>query len=461
MRTTDRRGAEISRADAHAMEGFEEALTLFNGYFADPFARIEAVLAEAPEMPMALALKGGLLLCSTEAAMREPLGEVIAAGERLAPRMTARERGHFAALAAWHRGEFSAAGERYGRVLADHPRDLLALQLAHQIDFFLGRGTMLRDRPAAVLRAWDGSVPGFGYVLGMHAFGLEETGEFGRAEEQGRRALSLCRADAWAVHAVAHVMEMQGRTEEGAEWLTGRTADWAPGNMLAYHNWWHLALHHLDEGAFDRVLAIYDSGIRPAPSGVALELVDASAMLWRLMLRGADVGPRFVEVADVWEGFADDAWYAFNDVHAMMAFFATDRPASQARVLASLARAASGSGTNARMAQEVGIPLARALVAFGAGRHAEAAAGLCAVHPIASRFGGSHAQRDVIHLTAVEAAIRAGDRGLARAGVAAAGTEAAQPVQPGGLRAGDGPGAPRGVTTRAGGGAPPPTAAPR
>lgn len=415
MLTKDRRGCAISPTDATALAGFEEALTLFNGYFADPFARIEAVLEEAPDMPMALALKGGLLLCSTQADMNGPLGEVIAEAGTLAGRMNARERGHFAALAAWHRGDFAAAGDHYARVLADEPRDLLALQLAHTTDFLLGRSSMLRDRPAAVLRAWDGSVPGFGYVLGMHAFGLEEMGEYGRAEEQGRRSLSHCRADAWAVHAVAHVMEMQGRTEEGAEWLASRTADWAPGNMLAYHNWWHLALHHLDEGAFDRVLGIYDTGIRPAPSTVAMELVDASAMLWRLRLRGADVGPRFEEVADAWEGFADDGWYAFNDVHAMMAFAATGRQAAQARVMASLARAAAGAGTNAMMAREVGMPLARGIAAFADGRYSEAAATIASIHPIANRFGGSHAQRDVFHLTALEAATRAGDRGLARA----------------------------------------------
>lgn len=412
---TDRRGCGITAATAEAIDGFEEALALFNRYATDPFARIEAVLAEAPDMPMALALKGGLLLCSTEAAMNAPLGDVIAAGEAIAGRMTERERGHFAALAAWHRGDLAGAGDHYARVLADHPRDLLALQVAHQVDFFQGRSVMLRDRPAGVLRAWDGSVPGFGFVLGMHAFGLEETGEYGRAEEQGGRALSINRGDAWAVHAVAHVMEMQGRTDEGTAFLTRRVDDWANDNMLAYHNWWHLALHHLDDGAVDRVLEIYDTSIRPADSRVALELVDASAMLWRLWLRGVELGPRFEAVADAWEGFADDAWYAFNDVHAMLAFVATGRAASQARVMASLSRAALGGGTNAMMAREVGLPLARALLAFAAGRYREAGEGLAAIHPIAHRFGGSHAQRDIIHLTALDAAIRGGDRGLARA----------------------------------------------
>jgi tetratricopeptide (TPR) repeat protein len=412
---TDRRGCAVSLATEATLDGFEAALALFNGYAADPFARIEAVLAERPDMPMALALKGGLLLCSTEAAMNAPLADVIAAGQAIAGQMTERERGHFAALSAWHRGDLAGAGDHYARVLADHPRDLLALQVAHQVDFFQGRSLMLRDRPASVLRGWDGSVPGFGFVLGMHAFGLEETGEYGRAEEQGNRALALNRADAWAVHAVAHVMEMQGRTDEGADFLTRTSGDWASDNMLAYHNWWHLALHYLDAGAFDRVLDIYDRFVRPGDSHVALELVDASAMLWRLWLRGVDVGNRFGRVADAWETLADDAWYAFNDVHAMLAFVATGRAGSLDRAMASLIRAAQGGGTNAMMSRDVGLPLARALAAFGAGQYRAAAEGLAAVHPIAHRFGGSHAQRDVIHLTALEAAIRAGDRGLARA----------------------------------------------
>ena len=48
---------------------------------------------------------------------------------------------------------------------------------------------MLRDRVAQVLPAWDPSTPGYGYVLGMYAFGLEETALYSRAEDTGRRAL--------------------------------------------------------------------------------------------------------------------------------------------------------------------------------------------------------------------------------------------------------------------------------
>ena len=49
------------------------------------------------------------------------------------------------------------------------------------------------------------------------------------------------------------------------------------------------------------------------------------------------------------------------------------------------------------------------------GRHAEAAELLRRVRREAARFGGSHAQRDVLDLTLIAAAERAGDAQLADA----------------------------------------------
>ena len=298
---------------------------------------------------------------------------------------------------------------------------------------------MLRDRVAQVMPHWSAGAPGYGYVLGMHAFGLEETGLYDRAEATGRRALDLNRRDPWAVHAVTHVMEMQGRLPEGIAWLTTREADWAPDNGFAFHNWWHLALYHLDLGDTERVLEIYDSRIRPQPSAVVLEMIDATAMLWRLHLRGIAVGDRWRELASAWEPLAEDGYYSFNDAHAMMAFVADGRAVAARRLLATLERAAAGAGTNAAMAREVGLPLARALAAFGAGDYAAAVPLLARVRPVASRFGGSNAQRDIIALTLIEAALRAGQTPLARA-LAAERTdlEADEPVQLEHERAGPG-----------------------
>ncbi len=414
MALKDSRGLAASTARADSLERFERAAELFHGYYGDPLGVIDEALREDPSFALGHALKAGLLVSAGEGAVMPLLRETLDHAERL-PHANERERRHLAAARAWYDGDFRAAARIYGDLLLDHPHDLLALQLAHLVDFFRGQSAMLRDRVARVLPDWDESVPGYGYVLGMHAFGLEETGDYARAEVTGRKALHLNRRDPWAVHAVAHVMEMQGRLGEGVAWLEGRADDWGLDNAFAFHNWWHLALYYLDLGRHERVLALYDRQIHPRPTGVALEMIDASAMLWRLALRGIDVGSRWEPLADEWAPKAADRFYAFNDVHAMMAFVGAGRWAEAEALLATMTGTAERPDGNGMMTREVGLPVARALLAFGRGRYAESVELLRPVRLIAHRFGGSHAQRDVLSLTLVEAAIRGGQHRLAKA----------------------------------------------
>ncbi len=415
MGLDDRRGVPYSTRDRVLLDRYEAAVDLLHGYFNDPLAAIDAALAEHPDFVMGHCFRAGLMAVATEKAAEPELKHSVEAAEALWDGANDRERGHIVAARAWLDGDFAGSVGRYGDILIDYPRDSLALQLAHLGDFYLGQSSLLRDRVARVLPHWDRDVPGYGYVLGMHAFGLEEMGDYGRAEETGRGAVALMPRDPWAVHAVAHVMEMQGRLADGIAWMTERTDDWAPANMFAFHNWWHLALYHLDLGQIDRVLELYDTAIRPRPSEVALELLDATSLLWRLHLSGIDVGERWREVAGAWEPMAEDGYYVFNDMHAMMAFVADGRAAAASRLTAALERRIAGTDTNAMMTRDVGLPVCRAIAAFAAGDYATTVDLLLPVRPIAHRFGGSHAQRDVLGLTLVEAALR-GNRGrLARA----------------------------------------------
>src|SRR5262249_10305890 len=160
----------------------------------------------------------------------------------------------------------------------------------HQVDFFRGDSRMLRERIARALPAWDAGVPGWHALLGMHAFGLEETGDYAQAEAQGRRAVEIEPRDSWAWHAVAHVHEMRSQPRAGIAWLEPVRGTWAQGSFLATHNVWHLALFKLELGDEDAALALYDDAIGGTGSTIVLDLVDASAMLWRLQLRGVDVG---------------------------------------------------------------------------------------------------------------------------------------------------------------------------
>lgn len=411
----DANGAPHSHDDASAVAGYDAALALLLGFRGDPVAAVDGVLAAHPDLVMGHNLRAALHLLGTEKAALAEAGRSLAAAEALAGRANDRERLHLAAIRAWAAGDLGGAARAWEEVLLRHPTDVLALFAAHQLDFFTGDAWNLRDRVARVLPAFGPDLPASSYLLGMLAFGLEECGDYGRAEAAGREAVERNPRDAWAIHAVAHVLEMQGRQQDGIAWLGTRTANWAEDNFFAVHNWWHLALFHLDLEDGKRVLALYDGAVRRQPSTVVLDLVDASSLLWRLRLQGIDVGARWGEVAECWAAMVDDGWYAFNDVHAAMAFVSAGRHDLAARQRATLERAAAGAGTNARMAAEIGRPVLDAVLAYDRGDDDRVLDLLLPVRFLAHRFGGSHAQRDLVHQTAIHAALRGGQPALARA----------------------------------------------
>jgi tetratricopeptide (TPR) repeat protein len=427
MKTIDMRGLELSGASALSLSQYETAVRQLNLFTGDPVASVDAALSETPDFVMAHALRAYLHLIGTEPAGVPIAYAAFEAAGKLSP--TEREAGHLTAISHLINGRWSAASRVLEDVAIAYPRDLLALQVGHQIDFFRGDARMLRDRIARALPQWSPLVPGYHTILGMRAFGLEEMGEYAEAERAGRLAVQMEPRDSWAQHAVAHVLEMQGRQREGIAWMESNTDDWSRDNFLAIHNWWHLALYYLDLGQVEKVLALFDGPIFGARSGVIMDLVDASAMLWRLHLRGIDVGDRWDAVADAWEPVADASVHAFNDMHAMMAFVGAGRRASQARLIeAQTGAMMAESSDNAMFTRDVGRPVALALQAFGEGRYIEAMRQLRRVRNIANRAGGSHAQRDVLDLTLIEAAFRSGQHALAKA--LSAERAAARPTSP-------------------------------
>lgn len=415
MSNHDSRGIALTTQFPASARRYDSALDLLASYRLDPLAAIDAAIAEDPDFVSAYCFRAALGVLAAERSAEPIIRDSLASGDRLAAKANERERRHFAAARAWLDGDLHRASNLYGSIVIDYPRDLLALQVAHVLDFYLGQQRMLRDRVAQVLPDWDESVPGFGYVLGMLAFGLEEMNHFEHAEAAGRRALALGRHDAWAVHAVTHVYEMNGKTDAGIAWLESRIEDWAPGNGLACHNFWHMGLFLLHEGKVRRVLELFDRHIWPKPSAIALEMVDAASMLWRLHLRGVPLGSRSASVADAWSDASYHGYYAFNDAHAAMAFVADGRLQQARGIVAELERRAGEDGSNAEMSREVGLPLARAILAFGESRYEEVVSALYPLRLVAHKFGGSNAQRDLIDQTLVESAARAGQQRLVQA----------------------------------------------
>jgi hypothetical protein len=412
MTTRDSAGYGLSGATQTSAAAFEQASHELRCYIGDPVASVERAIEASPTMTMAHALKAWLYLLGTEPAGLEVARQSLRSADSLPA--NERERAHLEAARQVLDGRWRAGGRVLEDLSAAYPRDALALQAGHSIDFFTGDSRMLRDRIARALPDWSKSVPGYHAVLGMHAFGLEECGEYAAAERWGRESVALEPRDGWGWHAVAHVMEMQNRPADGIAWLGDGKDAWVRDSFFAVHNWWHLAVFHLERGEIDEALRLFDGPIHGARSTVVLQMIDATALLWRLQLRGVELGERWQTVADGWAPIAEAGNYAFNDWHAMMAFVGAGRPKAQQAVLESLERAAAGETDTAAFAREVGLPAARAVRAFGQGCYAETVELLRPVRSYASRFGGSHAQRDLIDLTLVEAALRGGLWPLAR-----------------------------------------------
>jgi tetratricopeptide (TPR) repeat protein len=413
MTHKDLHGHALSGADGRSAEAYELALEQLRCYVGDPLAAIQPALDEAPGMTMAQVLVAYLMLSGTEPGA---LADARAAHARAsALPADEREAMHVAAVGRWCEGRWHEAGRILEDLSIRFPHDLLALQMGHLIDFFTGRSRMLRDRIARAESHWHDGMPGRHAVLSMLAFGLEETGDYARAEKTGRRAVELEPRDGWGWHAVAHVMEMQNRRADGVAWLAPNTAHWSEGSFFAIHNWWHLALFHLGLDQVDEVLTLLDQRVLGTASPLVLDMIDASALLWRLQLRGVPVNDRWQPLAERWLAVVDESSYAFNDLHAMLALVGADRMGEAGRLLAAQRRALERDDDNRIFVREVGLPATEAIHDFALGRFAEAAEKLRRVRPVAAQFGGSHAQRDLLDLTLIAAAERAGNASLADA----------------------------------------------
>ncbi len=412
---TDQHGLTMT-APSEGVALYDSTLSHLLPYDAGLLELLGRLNDEHPDMAMTNVMTGYLTLTSTD--QPDVAGAADALTQLRATTMNEREAAHERALAAWVSGDWHGAAALLDDLLQRWPADLLALLVGHQLDFFLGDAANLRDRPARSLMSIDSEHPHAGFVHGMLSFGLEESGHYEAAEDVGMQALAVNPRDVWAVHAVTHANEMRGRVDDGIRFLRARAADWAAGNLFAVHNWWHLALFHLEAGQHDDVLAIYDHEIHHAESmGVPLEMLDASALLWRLKLDGVDTGDRFDTLADAWAGRAATApWYAFNDLHAVLALVGAGRIADAAAVVDRLdAYVKSGiGGSNVMMTATVGLPACRAIVAYGKGRYGDAVRELAPIRRISSRFGGSHAQRDVLQRTLLDAALADGQHDVAR-----------------------------------------------
>jgi tetratricopeptide (TPR) repeat protein len=412
----DMQGLELTGTPASA-EAFDLATTDYYAWKGDPIATLQQAVDDDPAFNLGSSAIASLFLLNGFRGDNPAVSKAIGAAEAAIGGASSREKRHLAAAKAWAAGQIIGATDIWEDILVDHPTDALALRFAHDSYFYLGHSLSIRDSVARVLPAWDAANPNYGFILGQYAFGLEEAGELRRAEDFARRAIARNAEDGWAVHAVAHVLETESRQREGIEFLKSSRPAWSKAHALSVHNGWHLALYLIEEGRFDEVLADYDRFVAPKIAGDSLlDLVDASAVLWRLELAGADVENRWGPLSRQWLAHVDDHVLVFNDLHIALAVSRANDPDGILRLRRSLDDYARiGSGDNREITVDVGRRLVDGVLAFAQGDFARAIEAILPVRYKIIRIGGSHAQRDLVTQTLIAAAERSGQTNLARA----------------------------------------------
>ncbi len=367
---------------------------------------LNRVLAAVPDFALGQAIRGVSCLLLGRAEMVDIARQAYAAALTGAP-ATMREIAFVHALGDWLHGRPSRAAARMQVILTLNPRDALAMKMIQAIHFVMGRPDAMRASVEGALPAWDDH-PARGYILGCHAFTLEETGEFDRAERIGREGVALAHDDAWGLHAVAHVFDSTGRARAGLDWLTGREGAWAHCNNFRFHVWWHRALMHLDLGEYDTALALYDADIRAEKTDDYRDISNGASLLARLELEGVDVGDRWNELADLSENRAADGCLAFADLHYMLALCGGERDQAAAGLIARMQATRPAGHELQRVITHPGLHVAQGLQAFAAGEYPVAWMHLRAGRADLQQIGGSHAQRDVFDRITIEAALRSG-----------------------------------------------------
>lgn len=410
----DCRGLEITAASMEAVEEYDKTIESYLGIKPEAGPNLKATLGADPNMPMAHVMKSYFFMLMATAPLKERSQKAAADAVELAQDATERERLHAEAAAHWSNGRKHAAIATWEAILVGNPTDVLALRLAHHGHFYEGDGQNLRDTVTRRMFAWNRDVPGYGFVKGMQAFGFEETHNYEAALKAGHEAVEINPHDAWAIHAVAHVHEMRDEAETGIEWIKKNDDGWKSSNNFRYHVLWHRMLMHLDLQQYDTVFRMYDEELWDEESDEYLDLVNDAAVLMRLELHGQDVGDRWQALAEKCKSHTTDQALAFIDVHHALSLSSANLDDAKSLLDAMESYAGSSGEDNARVTADIGLPLARALVAHRAKDHDAVVELLLPIRYKLHLLGGSHAQRDLFAMTLINSAMASGRTNVAK-----------------------------------------------
>jgi len=397
---TDAYGLPVSTADPEALALYDRAVRALQAWQADALALFRAAIERDPGL--ALAHAGAAVCLFLEERFPETKAATEAARAAVAGQ-TERERSHVAALTAWTSGQVAPAQTLMREHLTRWPRDAMVLQRLYYVYFWLGKFPEM----LALTDSLRAHYPGSSFVLGLHAFALEEGGQCAEAIRAAEAALRLEPNDPWSVHALAHALYESESYDVGVTQLPVAIHPCRGVNWFRNHLLWHLALLHFARGEYARAGRIGRAAFERAPSSIAGELHDSISLLWRLELVGQPVGARWAPFTAIARERVNRMGLLFHAAHVAMALAGGGEWATAKAHLEAVRARAPKDPTG--MMGEVLAPLIEGLHAFAQGDYATTVANIEPLRPRIVELGGSRAQRDVFHDTLFEACFRAGD----------------------------------------------------
>ncbi|MBD2120482.1 tetratricopeptide repeat protein [Trichocoleus sp. FACHB-262] len=373
--------------------GREAELAIFEALSADPSCAIANAYAAAH------------YLSQESAIARQQAIPYLQAAQTYSQSATEREQLYIQAIAAWAKGAIDTAIAVHEAIAEDYPQDLISVQQGQYHYFYRGNKVGLLKIAEKVLPVH----PNQPDLLSMLAFGLEQCHQLPEAEAIAREATRLKRNNPWAHHAVAHVMETQGRAADGIEWMEKFSDTWEHCNSMLYtHNWWHVALFYGQLSETTKVLSLYDQHIwgkarRDSPK----DQVGAISLLLRLEFQSVPVEERWDNLVPHLLTRLHEHSLPFQDLHYIYALAKANQADLVHEMFTSMtAYAQTLDSTARRIWTVITLPAAQGMIAHARNDWEGAIAYL---KPVLSKLwvvGGSHAQQQLFHQLYKDAVLR-------------------------------------------------------
>ena len=411
MSIHDRYGNVLTTSSQKAADAYVRGLDAYLGGNVGDREELEAAVAEDPSFAIAHV---------TLARLRQFVGDMVgmkeslAAAKASAPAASRREQQHVATIAAAIELPGEEALARVKEHLQEFPLDAFVVAQANGVYSLIGfSGHKDRnDEQIDLLRRVEGAYGDDWWFLSALAFAENELFLWTEARKHAERSYELREDNAHNAHTIAHVDYETGKAGAGAEFLSGWRPGYSRDGIMFTHISWHHALFELVQGDVEAAMAIYNGDVHPGSSnGSALGVVaDAASFLWRMMLAGGNGSLPWSAVSEYAAKSFPGPGIMFADVHCSLAYAgAGDRKALDALIAGLEKRHAQGKIAGG----EIVPVIARAARAFADAEYEEVVHLLAPRMDDVVRIGGSHAQREVIEDTLIEASLRDGDYGKA------------------------------------------------